>query len=122
MAHAASPIRYRALTEVVRLSPGETAQVSNLPFTHPPALLLAVQQGVDGTWEGGMLALPSPKAHRFEGIGTIPAVRRLLELGWSKDTPPLVHARRALFRLLAEDDDPSYLYELAGKHQWTRRR
>jgi len=39
MAHAASPIRYRALTEVVRLSPGETAQVSNLPFTHPPALL-----------------------------------------------------------------------------------
>ena len=42
----------------------------------------------------------------FEGIGTIPAVRRLIELGWNKDTPPLVHARRALFRLLAEDDDP----------------
>ena len=117
MAHAAAAIRYRALTEVVRLSPSETAQVSNLPFTHPPALLLAVQQGVDGTWEGGMLALPSPRAHRFEGIGTIPAVRRLLELGWNKDTPPLVHARRALFRLLAEDDDPSYLYELAGKHR-----
>jgi len=90
--------------------------VSNLPFTHPPALLLAVQQGVDGTWEGGMLALPPAKAHRFEGIGTIPAVRRLLELGWNKDTPPLVHARRALFRLLAEDDDPTFLYELAGKH------
>jgi len=117
LAHASAPIRYRALTEVARLSPTETAQVSNLPFTHAPALLLAVQQGVDGTWEGGMLALPSPKAHRFEGIGTIPAVRRLLELGWSKDTPPLVHARRALFRLLAEDDDPTYLYELAGKHR-----
>ena len=117
LAHAAAPIRYRALTEVARLSPTETAQVSNLPFTHAPALLLAVQQGVDGTWEGGMLALPSAKAQRFEGIGTIPAVRRLLELGWSKDTPPLVHARRALFRLLAEDDDPTYLYELAGKHR-----
>ena len=117
LAHAGAPIRYRALTEVARLSPTETAQVSNLPFTHAPALLLAVQQGVDGTWEGGMLALPSPRAHRFEGIGTIPAVRRLLELGWSKDTPPLVHARRALFRLLAEDDDPTYLYELAGKHR-----
>jgi hypothetical protein len=117
LAHAAAPIRYRALTEVARLTPTETAQVSNLPFTHAPALLLAVQQGVDGTWEGGMLALPSTRAHRFEGIGTIPAVRRLLELGWSKDTPPLVHARRALFRLLAEDDDPTYLYELAGKHR-----
>ena len=64
---AAAPIRYRALTEVARLSPTETAQVSNLPFTHAPALLLALQQGTDGTWEGGMLALPSSKAHRFEG-------------------------------------------------------
>lgn len=117
LAHAAAPIRYRALTEVARLTPTETAQVSNLPFTHAPALLLAVQQGIDGTWEGGMLALPSTKAHRFEGIGTIPAVRRLMELGWNKDTPPLVHARRALFRLLAEDDDPTYLYELSGKHR-----
>ena len=107
LAHAAAPIRYRALTEVARLTPTETAQVSNLPFTHAPALLLALQQGTDGTWEGGMLALPSAKAHRFEGIGTIPAVRRLIELGWNKDTPPLVHARRALFRLLAEDDDPT---------------
>jgi hypothetical protein len=117
LAHAAAPIRYRALTEVARLTPTEAAQVSNLPFTHAPALLLAVQQGNDGTWEGGMLALPSSKAHRFEGIGTIPAVRRLMELGWNKDTPPLVHARRALFRLLAEDDDPAYLYELSGKHR-----
>ena len=117
LAHAAAPIRYRALTEVARLSPTEATQVSNLPFTHAPALLLAVQQGSDGTWEGGMLALPSARAHRFEGIGTIPAVRRLLELGWNKDTPPLVHARRALFRLLAEDDDPTYLYELSGKHR-----
>jgi hypothetical protein len=117
LAHAAAPIRYRALAEVARLTPTETSQVSNLPFTHAPALLLAVQQGIDGTWEGGMLALPSAKAHRFEGIGTIPAVRRLMEFGWNKDTPPLVHARRALFRLLAEDDDPTYLYELAGKHR-----
>jgi hypothetical protein len=117
LAHAAAPIRYRALTEVARLTPTEALQVSNLPFTHAPALLLAVQQGNDGTWEGGMLALPSSKAQRFEGIGTIPAVRRLMELGWNKDTPPLVHARRALFRLLAEDDDPAYLYELSGKHR-----
>lgn len=117
LAHAAAPIRYRALTEVARLSPTETTQVSNLPFTHAPALLLALLQGVDGTWEGGMLALPPARAQRYEGIGTIPAVRRLMELGWSKDTPPLVHARRALFRLLAEDDDPTYLYELAGKHR-----
>lgn len=114
--HAAAPIKYRALTEVARLSPTEMEQVAALPFTHQPALTLAVQQAVDGTWSGGMLALPSSRAERFEGIGTIPAVRRLIEYGWHKDTPPLVHARRILFRLLAEDDDPAYLFELGGKH------
>jgi hypothetical protein len=114
--HAAAPIQYRALTEVARLTPTETQQVSNLPFTHRAALLLAVQQGVDGTWDGGMFTIPPEKAKNMEGIGTIPAVRHLLELGWNKDTPPLVHARRALFRLLAEDDDPSYLYELGGRN------
>lgn len=62
-----------------------------------------------------MLALPSSRADHFEGIGTITAVRRLLEYGWDKDTPPLVRARRILFRLLAEDDDPEFLFEFAGK-------
>jgi hypothetical protein len=113
--HAAAPIRYRALTEVARLTATETEQVAALPFTHRPALTLAMQQAVDGTWSGGMLALPTSRAEHFEGIGTIPAVRRLIEYGWHKDTPPLVHARRILFRLLAEDDDPAYLYELGGK-------
>lgn len=59
-----------------------------------------------------MLSLPSSRAEHFEGIGTIPAVRRMLEYGWDKDAPPLVHTKRVLFRLLAEDNDPSQLYEL----------
>src|SRR6476646_2280272 len=116
MAHASPAIQYRALTEVVRLTPAETEKVSSLPFAHKPALMLALQQAPDGTWDGGMLTQPSSRAEHFEGIGTIPAVRRLIEYGWHKDTPPLVHARRILFRLLAEDEDPSYLFELGGKH------
>ena len=62
-----------------------------------------------------MLTLPSVRSENFDGIGTITAVRRLLEYGWDKDAPPLVHARRVLFRLLAEDNDPDYLFELGGK-------
>ncbi len=62
-----------------------------------------------------MLSVPSPRAEHFEGVGTITAVRRLLEYGWEKDAPPLTHARRVLFRLLAEDDDPDYLFELGSK-------
>ena len=29
-------------------------------------------------------------------------MRRLLEYGWDREAPPLYHARRVLFRLLAE--------------------
>ena len=100
------------MTEVARISAGDAEKVAALPFTHKPALLLAVQQAPDGTWDGGMLSVPRGKGGAFDGVGTIPAVRRLMEYGWHKDTPPLLHARRILFRLLAEDDDPSFLFEL----------
>ncbi len=103
------------MTEVARISAGDAEKVAALPFTHKPALLLAVQQAPDGTWGGGMLSVPKAKGAAFDGVGTIPAVRRLIEYGWNKDTPPLLHARRILFRLLAEDDDPSFLFELQQK-------
>ena len=100
------------MTEVARISAGDAEKVAALPFTHKPALLLAVQQAPDGTWPGGMLSVPTGKGGPFDGVGTIPAVRRLMEYGWNRDTPPLLHARRILFRLLAEDDDPAFLFEL----------
>jgi hypothetical protein len=115
LAHASPAIKYRALTEVARLSPAEAQQVSALPLAQRSALMLALQQSPDGTWMGGMLSVPSPRAEHFEGIGTISAVRRLIEYGWHKDSPPLHHARRILFRLLAEDEDPSFLFELGTK-------
>lgn len=62
-----------------------------------------------------MLSLPSARSAHFEGIGTINAVRRLVEYGWEKDSPPLALARRVLFRLLAEDNDPEFLFELGAK-------
>ena len=86
-----------------------------LPYTYEPALSLSLQQEGDGTWNNAMLAVPSLRSDGFEGVGTIPAVRRLLEYGWDKESPPLINARRTLFRLLAEDTDPSLLYELAHK-------
>jgi hypothetical protein len=77
--------------------------------------MLAMQQRIDGTWNHSMLSLPTPRSDRFEGIGTITAIRRLLEYGWDKESPPIIHARRVLFRLLAEDNAPEFLYELAVK-------
>lgn len=115
MDHAAAPIQYRAVTDVARLQSPISDHVATLPFTHRPALTLAVTQSADGTWNHSMLGIPSSRAEHFEGIGTINAVRRLLECGWDRDTPPLLLARRVLFRMLAEDDDPDYLFEFAGK-------
>ncbi|HJU88742.1 MAG TPA: hypothetical protein VJ672_05080 [Gemmatimonadaceae bacterium] len=86
-----------------------------LPFTFRPALLLAVLQAPDGVWNNSMLTVPSARAESFQGVGTIPAARRLLEYGWDRDAPPLTQARRTLFRLLAEDEDPAYLYELVPR-------
>ena len=77
--------------------------------------MLAMLQGPDGIWSHSMLTIPSARAEHFEAVGTINAVRRLLEYGWDRDTPPLVLARRVLFRLLAEDDDPEWLFEFGGK-------
>src|SRR5439155_18668179 len=88
-----------------------------LSFTHRPALTLALTQAPDGIWANSMLGTPSARSSTFEGVGTINAVRRLLEYGWDKDSPPLVHARRVLFRLLAEDEDPDWLFELGNKNQ-----
>jgi len=113
--HAAAPLQYRAITEIARIGEQAGPRVSALTYSYPPALALALQQRIDGTWNESMLALPAPKSDAFEGIGTINAVRRLLEYGWDKDSPPIYHSRRALFRLLAEDTDPEFLYELGAK-------
>jgi hypothetical protein len=115
LASAAAPIQYRSVVDVARLDDRVGPELANLPLAYRPALMLAATQSADGTWNRAMLTVPGPRAEHFEGVGTINAVRRLLEYGWDAESPPLLHARRVLFRLLAEDDDPAYLYELAPR-------
>ena len=111
LAHASAPIQYRSINDIVRGPAELTSRFGGLPYSFRPALEIALQQGTDGTWNQSMFGLPSSKATRFEGLGTMHAVRRLLECGWDRESPPLVAARRLLFRLLAEDDDPQFLFE-----------
>jgi hypothetical protein len=111
--HASNAIRYRAIADVGRLGGEAVKEAAVLAHAYQPALTLAVAQSVDGVWNGSMLDVPSARAEHFERVGTISAFRRLLEYGWDKDTPPLLRARRVLFRLLAEDNDPAYAFELA---------
>ena len=112
--HAVAPIKYRALAEVAML-PGPAKELAWTPYAFAPAIELMLAQSPDGTWNNALLAPPSARAEGFDSVGTIHAIRRLLEYGWDKDSPPLVLARRVLFRLLAEDNDPAYLFELTPK-------
>lgn len=110
--NADGALQYRSYVDVARLPAPEGW--SMLPYTSRPALLLALSQSREGTWGRTMLSVPPDPAEPWRGVGTINAVRRLLESGWDRESPPLVHARRILFRLLAEDLDPAYLFEFAG--------
>ena len=112
--NASGPIKYRSALEIARVSDDTLREMEWLPYAHRPALRIALGQNVDGIWNQSMLATPRQGAE-VASAGTIPSVRRLLEYGWDRESPPLSHARRALFRLLAEDNDPAYLYELGPK-------
>lgn len=114
LTNASGPIQYRAITEVARLDVAPT-QITGLRYHSPTALQLAVTQSAGGTWNDSMLSTPEGKGSRIERIGTIHAVRRLLEYGWDMETPPLYQARRLLFRLLALDEDAAFAYELVPR-------
>jgi hypothetical protein len=112
--NASGPVKYRSAAEVARVSDSTLREMEWLPYSFRPALRLALTQNVDGIWNQSMLTVPKQNGD-IASAGTIPAVRRLLEYGWDRESPPLSQARRALFRLLAEDNDPAYLYELGAK-------
>ena len=110
--NASNPLRFRALNEVLVSEAVGSASLA-LVYTHKTALRLMLGQEVDGTWAQHMLTPASPTTRNtFAGIGTVPALQRLLEWGWDRESPPLNSARRILFRLLAEDRDPAFLFEL----------
>jgi len=113
--HASNAIRYRAIVDVARFGADTVRAAAVLPYAHQPALALALAQSTDGIWNGSMLEVPPARGEPFERVGTINAFRRLLEYGWDKDSPPLTRTRRVLFRLLAEDNDPAYLFEFATR-------
>ncbi len=113
--NATLPIQYRAIIDVAKIGDQLPDAYANAPYYHRPAVEIAVRQSYDGTWNKSMLALPGRSAQPYDGLGTIHAVRRLLEFGWDKDSPAVYQARRVLFRLLAEDEDPAQLYEFQPK-------
>lgn len=113
LANASAPIQYRAICDVVGLENMPKA-VAHLPYATETGLAIAITQSLNGSWNESMLTTPGTRSG-ITGLGTIPAVGRLLEYGWSPDAPPLHQARRILFRLLALDSDPEFAFELVPR-------
>ncbi|HUF30678.1 MAG TPA: hypothetical protein VMM77_08410 [Gemmatimonadaceae bacterium] len=109
--NASGPIQYRAIREVAKLEIPAT-ELEGLRYASPTAIALAVTQSASGGWGESMLTTPNGRSSELTGVGTIHAVRRLLEFGWDMQTPPLLLARRLLFRLLALDQDRAFAFEL----------
>lgn len=106
---ASSSVQFRA-TKAFFSKAAADAGWSRVPYGSRQGWHLLLMQDGDGQWPGGMLTVPSGTT--VVGVGTIPAYRRLLELGWDPDSPGLSATKRLLFRLLAEDDDPAFLAEM----------
>ena len=68
---------------------------AGVPYASRQGWHLLLMQDGDGQWPGGMLTVPAGLS--LEGIGTIPAYRRLLELGWDPESPALSSTKRLLF-------------------------
>ena len=114
LTHGGPALQYRAICEVAKLP--LPPRLPALSYAQPSALRLALTQRTDGTWGSTMLGVPTgAPGEGHSGVGLVPGVRRLLECGWDRESPPLVRARRLLFRLLAEDDDPAYLFEFGSE-------
>ncbi len=90
--NASPPIKYRAATEVARLPEEVVAEMAWLPYCFRPALRIALTQHPDGTWNRSMLTVPAKSSADFANVGTVHAVRRLLEYGWDRESPPLALA------------------------------
>ncbi len=65
LANAAAPLQYRGVVDVARLADRVGPELSTLPLTYRPALMLAATQSADGTWNRAMLSVPGPRAEHF---------------------------------------------------------
>jgi hypothetical protein len=113
LAKASPAIQYRTIMDVAR--PDPLPSIARVPYGSKQGWHLLMMQDSDGSWPAGMLTVP--KGLELVGVGTIPAYRRMLELGWDPESPGLSATKRLLFRLLAEDEDPSLLAELMPR-EW----
>ncbi len=114
VSHAGDCVRYRTYTELAPsgYSTAEVIAAARQAVTQSKAGLAVVKKQKDnGVWGGNLLGLVASSSQGIKDVGTIPQYRRLVQLGWPRDSRPFKLADRLLFRLLSRDEDPGLLFE-----------
>jgi len=109
--HAAPPIRYRVLTELLGLDRDapEVQKARQETLAYPPALKLARGQRRDGTWGGRIHAADQRKLETcLEG-----GLSRLYEYGWLRETKPVQLGAKTLRAFLTSKKDLKF-FEFAS--------
>ena len=114
--HGSEAIRYRTLTELSpagSVAPGATAAAQQAVVDSKSGTALVKRQRDNGIWGGNLLGLAPSVKEGIKEAGTIPQYRRLMQIGWPRESRPFKLSNRVLFRLLSRDEDPALLFEYA---------
>lgn len=106
-------MRFRTLAELApdgSVGAAELAAAQQAVVASKAADDVVKKQQPDGTWGGSLAALSFGKTRSRE-VGTVSQYRRLLQLGYPRDTRPVRLAERLFFRVLSRDSDPALLHE-----------
>lgn len=107
-------VRFRSLTELApegSQRPEEIAAHQALIAESKAAATIIKKQKDNGIWAGNLLGLAPSAAQGIKDVGTIPQYRRLIQLGYPRESRPFKLTERVLYRLLSRDEDPALLFE-----------
>lgn len=107
-------VRFRSLTELAPQGsqrPEEIAAHQAAIAESKTAVAILKKQKDTGIWAGNLLGLAPSAAQGIKDVGTIPQYRRLIQLGYQRESRPFKLTERVLYRLLSRDEDPALLFE-----------
>lgn len=93
------------------MSPEVVAQASQAVAATKSAGTIIKKQKDTGIWAGNLLGLAASTTTGIKDVGTVPQYRRLLQIGYPRNSRPFKLADRLLFRILSRDEDPGLLFE-----------
>lgn len=107
-------VRYRTFAELSPAGsvPAETLEHARAAIEGSKAAQAVIKKQRDtGIWGANLLGVVPSAATGVKDVGTIPAYRRLVQLGLPNSARPYKLADRVLYRLLSRDEDPNLLFE-----------